>query len=41
MWPGTGRRRRRIVVLTLDPGLQLRGSGSGRCVETATGTFRA
>ncbi len=41
MWPGTGRRERRIVGLAMDPGPQLRGSGSGRCVETATGHFPA
>ena len=27
--------------LTMNPGLQHRGSGSGRCVETATGRFPA
>ncbi len=41
MWPGTGRRRCRIAGLTTNPSLQLRGSGSGRCVETATGRLPA
>ncbi len=41
MWPGTGRRRCRIVGLSMDPSPQLRGSGPGRCVETATGRFPA
>ena len=30
MWPGTGRRRRRIVVLSMDPSPQLRGGAKRR-----------
>ncbi len=41
MWPGTGRRKRCIVALAMNLSRQLQGSGSARCVETASGRFPA